>query len=218
MRDRIAAATVVATAMAAGGCKVKDPPPITTPWTDSFERAELGPSYYATGEGYRLAQGALSAKGAHNHPLWIRAKLPRNVRIEFDCWSTEARGDLKVEVFGDGRSFDPDGGRYTATGYEVIFGGWYNTKSIIARLDEHGTDMVQRADPKVVPNRHYHWKIERNGKTIRWFVDDMANPFLSYDDPQPLDGPGHEYFAINNWETDTWFDNLVISPLDRPLL
>jgi hypothetical protein len=197
--------------IALAGCKVKDPPPITAPFTDSFDRTELGPSYYATGEGYQIVGGALSARGAHNHPVWLRAKLPRNVRIELDTWSTEARGDLKVEVFGDGRSFDPDGGRYTATGYEVIFGGWYNTKSEIARLDEHGADMVDRTDVKVAPNQHYHWTIERSGKKLALSID--GKPFLSYDDPQPLDGPGHEYFAINNWETDTWFDNVVITPL-----
>ncbi|MCX5742990.1 MAG: hypothetical protein NT062_10890 [Proteobacteria bacterium] len=200
------------------GCKVSDPPPISTVWTDDFQRSSLGPTLYPSGDGYRVVDGVLSAKGAHNHPLWLRAKLPRNVRIELDCWSTEARGDLKVEVFGDGRSFDPDGNRYTATGYEVIFGGWYNSKSIIARLDEHGTDMAARTAPKVIPNQHYHWKIERTGKTIRWWVTPagtppVVEPFLTYDDPQPLEGPGHEYFAINNWETDTWFDNLVITPL-----
>ena len=50
---------------------------------------------------------------------------------------------MKVEVFGDGSSYDPDGGRYTATGYEVIFGGWYDAKSIIARMDEHGTELAE---------------------------------------------------------------------------
>ena len=202
---------LVAAALGLVACKVKDPPPISTPFTDAFERVELGPDYYLTGEGYRIVGGAVSAKGAHNHPMWLRARLPRNVRIELDTWSTEARGDLKVEVFGDGRSFDPDGGRYTATGYEVIFGGWYNTRSEIARLDEHGTDLVTRTDPKVVRNQHYHWTIERSGKKLAWSIDGKA--FLTYDDPQPLDGAGHEYFAINNWETDTWFDNLVITPL-----
>ncbi len=194
-------------------CKVKDPPPITAPWQDSFERDSIGKSYFRTGPGYAVADGALSARGAHNHPLWLRAKLPHDFRIELDCWSNEPRGDIKVEVLGDGHSFDPDGGAYTATGYEVIFGGWYNSKSIIARLDEHGKDMVERADRKVIARQHYHWKIERQGKTIRWFVDDMQTPFLAYDDPKPLEGPGHEYFAFNNWETDTWFDNLVITPL-----
>jgi hypothetical protein len=172
----------------AAGCKVRDPPPITAPWQDSFDRDSPGESWYASGDGYGIVDGMLSAHGAHNHPLWLRAKIPRDVRIEFDCWSTEQRGDIKVEVFGDGHSYDPDGG-----------------------LNEHGKDLVERKDPKVVPKQHYHWRIERAGKTMRWLID--GKPFLEYDDPHPLEGPGHEYFAFNNWETDTWFDNLSISPL-----
>lgn len=194
-------------------CKVKDQPPITGPWSDDYARDVIGPDYYPTGEGYAVVRGALSAHGAHNHPLWIRKKLTRDVQIEFDCWSTEARGDIKIELFGDGHSYDPDGGRYTATGYEIVFGGWYNTKSIIARLDEHGTELAQRSDRKVAPNQHYHWKIIRQGKQVRWYIDDMTSPFLQYDDAKPLEGVGHDYVAFNNWETDTWFDNLVIKPL-----
>jgi len=195
------------------GCKVKDPPPIKEKWTDHFERSSPGPNYYASGEGYDVRDGALSAKGAHNHPLWLRAKLPREVRIEFDAWSTEPRGDLKVEVFGDGHSYDPDGGGYLATGYELIFGGWHNSKSIIARLDEHAGDVKSRTDVKVVPGQRYRWKIERQGKWLRWWIDDLTKPFLELEDQRPLDGAGHEYFGFNNWETDTWFDNLVITPL-----
>ena len=193
-------------------CKVREQPPITQQWTLDFNTG-LGDVFYVTGDGYQGERGALSAHGAHNHPLWLRRKLPRDVRIDLDAWSTDPRGDLKVEVLGDGHSYDPDGGRYTATGYEVIFGGWSNTRSIIARLDEHGNDMVQRTEPKVVANQHYHWRIERRHNAITWFIDDLATPFLRYEDPRPLDGTGHEYFGFNNWETDTWFDNLVITPL-----
>src|SRR5678815_1229986 len=121
-------------------CKVREQPPITQQWTHDFENG-LGDVFYATGDGYHGEHGALSARGAHNHPLWLRKKLPHDVRIDLDAWSTEQRGDIKVEVRGDGHSYDPDGGRYTATGYEVIFGGWFNTKSIIARLDEHGLSL-----------------------------------------------------------------------------
>ena len=195
------------------GCKVKDPPPVTETWTDTFDRGRFGMDYYKTGRGYELVDGALSAKGAHNHPLWLRKKLPRDVRIEFDAWSNETRGDIKIELFGDGHSYDPDGGAYMATGYELIFGGWYNAKSIIARLDEHGKDVVQRVDPKVIARQHYHWKIERSGPKVTWWIDDLQTPFLVYDDPHPLEGPGHEYLGFNNWETDTWFDNLVVTPL-----
>jgi hypothetical protein len=200
----------------ATACKVKDPPPIRDEWTDDFERDGVGENYFATGDGYRVANGALNAKGAHNHPLWLRAKIPRDIRIDLTVWSTEPRGDIKIEVFGDGRSYDPDAGAYLATGYEVIFGGWHNSKSIIARMDEHGkvgTDVVQRVEPKVVPNQKYKWRIERKANQLTWFVDDMTNPFLQLVDPRPLEGIGHEYLGFNNWETDTWFDNLVISPL-----
>jgi hypothetical protein len=193
-------------------CKVREQPPITQRWAYDFE-AGLGHVFYATGDGYHGERGALSAHGAHNHPLWLRKKLPRDVQIDFDAWSTESRGDIKVEVFGDGHSYDPDGGRYTATGYEVIFGGWQNSRSILARLDEHGNDMVQRIDPKAVAGRRYHWRIERRRNAIAWFIDDLTTPFLRYEDPRPLEGTGHEYFAFNNWETDTWFDDLVITPL-----
>jgi hypothetical protein len=212
---------LVLAALSLGGCKVKEASPVTSTWYDGLERTELGDNYEATGNGYRITAGQLSARGAHNHPLWLRKKLPRNVRIELDAWSTEPRGDIKVEVFGDGRSFDPNGGAYTATGYEVIFGGWSNSKSIIARLDEHGKDLVARTDVKVLPNKHYHWRIERQGTKLTWWIDPTVptadgqppKPFLELDDPRPLEGPGHEYFAFNNWETDTWFDNVVITPL-----
>ncbi len=207
------AAAVITLAML-GACKVKDPPPIREEWTDTFERDAPGASYYSNqGEAYTVRQGALNAKGAKNHPLWLRRKIPRDVRIELDVWSTESRGDIKIEVFGDGHSYDPDGGAYTATGYELVFGGWFNSKSIIARLDEHGKDVVQRTEPKVIANRHYHWKIERRATQLTWYVDDMTTPFLQLTDPQPLEGMGHDYLGFNNWETDTWFDNLVISPL-----
>lgn len=199
--------------LCAAGCKVKDPPPITAPWSDAFERDEVGGNWNATGSGYAVTGGALSARGAKNHPLWLRRKLPRDVRIDFDAWSSEERGDLKVELFGDGSSFDPDGGGYVASGYEIIFGGWYNSKSMIARLDEHGEDQVQRTDVKVVPNRKYHWRLERSGRTLRWFLDDLQTPFLTYQDEVPLEGEGHDAFAINNWESDTAFDNLTITPL-----
>ncbi len=212
-------------------CKVRDPAPITETWTETFERTgRPGSDYYVTGAGYALVDGHLSAHGAHNHPMWLRKKLPHDVRIELDCWSTENRGDIKIELFGDGKSYDPDGGAYMATGYEIVFGGWYNQKSIIARLDEHGKDMASRTDVKVVANQHYHWKIERRGTKISWGISSPATPgeaalphgsaesingtpFLEYDDPHPLENANHEYLGFNNWETDTWFDNVVITPL-----
>ena len=192
--------------------------PITSAFSDDFERGELGDSFFATTDNYQLVNGALSAKGAFNHPLWLTRKLPKNVSIEFDCWSTTADGDIKVEFFGDGLSHaaTKEKVQYKATGYVAIMGGWNNSKSLLARRDEHGTegvDLSSRTAPKVEVGKRYHWKITREGADIRWFVDDMTTPFLQFRDAKPLTGDAQSYFAFNNWESDTWFDNLVITPL-----
>ena len=208
---RSAVALAVAVAGVATACKVREAPPIESSYRDDFERTSLGPDYNKTGGGYRLEGGALNARGAHNHPLWLGRRLPAgDLQIDLDVWATSDVGDIKLEVFGDGTSYDPDGNRYTATGYVLVFGGWHNTKSILANRDEHGSTMVSRTSPRVVPGQRYHWRIVRRGSVIEWFIDDLTTPFLRYDDPEPLVGPGHEYFAFNNWEADTWFDNLVI--------
>ena len=204
-------------ALVAGCSKKKDegpePPAITAAWSDDFERSELGADWRATSDVYQLVNGAVSAQGAVNHPLWLRKKLPRDASVELDVWSTSPDGDIKVELYGDGRSYDPDKGGYMATSYVAFMGGWKNSKSQIARLDEHGRDIATRGGPRVEKGKRYHWKFVRQGTRLDWFVDDMATPFLTLDDPQPLEGAGHAHFAINNWETDTWFDNLRIAPV-----
>jgi hypothetical protein len=213
-------ALVIVMLIGASGCKehrdTSPPPPaLTAPWTDDFERAELGPDWKATSDVYNLTNGALSAQGAHNRPLWLRRALPRDAVVELDAWSTSPDGDIKVELYGDGKSYDPDMGGYLSTAYVAVMGGWKNSKSQIARLDEHGKHIAARSDPKVEPNRRYHWKFVRDGGRLDWYVDDMTTPFLTLDDTDPLEGEGHAYFAFDNWETDTWFDNLTIAPLSR---
>jgi hypothetical protein len=187
-------------------------PPITTRFADDFGRDTLGPDWYETGGNYKLVGGELRTKGGKNHPLWLRRKLPQNAVIEVDAWSNTTEGDIKIEIYGDGRSYDPDGGGYKATGYVLVFGGWKNTKSQIARQDEHGKDVA--VDPtglKVEPKRHYHFRIERRGKLIDWQID--GQPFLRYEDPRPLTGANNAYFSFTNWLADVWFDNLTIVPL-----
>jgi hypothetical protein len=204
---------LAALAVLVAGCKVKDPPPITGVWTDDFTRDEIGGNYYKTGGGYAV-DGALSTKGSHNHPLWLRKKLPpKDIQIDVTAWSNSPDGDIKVELLGDGRSFDPDGGAYTSTGYVFIFGGWGNSKSMIARGNEHGAEIVQRVLPKVIAGKHYHWRIVKKDKTLTWYIDDMTQPFLTYTDQRLLSGAGHEYLGFNNWESDSWFDDLTVTPL-----
>lgn len=179
-------------------------------YVDDFERPQLGADWNVTGGNYSLDQGQLRVRGARNKPLWLRRTLPRDVRVEFDVRSESSSGDIKVELYGDGVS-KAKSVSYTATGYVIIFGGWNNSRNVIARLDEHGDDRVVGPSHKVVPGKVYHMKIERRAGTITAWVDD--HELARMEDPQPLFGPGHDHFAFNNWESDLWFDNLRIVPL-----
>ena len=88
-------------------------PAIDAPFTDDFERAELGATWNATSTDYRIAGGKLTVSNAYNHPAWLRRRLPHDVVIDFDVISKSPAGDIKVELYGDGESFDPDKGATT---------------------------------------------------------------------------------------------------------
>ena len=194
----------------ASGCRPKDPA-ITEPFKDDLDRAELGAAWLNTGAPYEIAAGRLTVSRAYNHPLWLRKKLPRDVVIEVDAVSKSPTGDLKLEIFGDGESFDPDKGGYTSTGYVLIFGGWQNSLSVICRNNEHDEGRkAERRDVRVEPGSAYHFTIARQGGAIDWRID--GKTFLAWSDPEPLSGAGHEYLVFNDWEAEVGFDNLQIRP------
>lgn len=187
---------------ASGGRKV---------FEDRFDRPDLGPDWLDTSRGrFSIANGALRAQGARNRPLWLARKLPRDARVEFTARSESPAVDIKAEVFGDGRSYAKQAS-YTATSYVVILGGWNNTRSIIARMDEHGEDRQVRRSPRGEQGRSYRFSIVRRGNLLSWSLD--GEQFLELDDPQPLAGPGHEHFAFNNWDSEVYFDDLVVYEL-----
>lgn len=185
---------------------------MTAPFSDTFERDNLGPDWLDTGGDYHVTGGKLRAHNAYNHPAWLKKRLPRNVVIDLDVQSNSPAGDIKVEVYGDGHSFDPDRGGYISTGYVLIFGGWHNSLSVICRNNEHDEGRkVVRTSPHVNPGQTYHFTITRRGAGIDWKID--GAPFLGWTDAEPLDGPEHGFFAVNDWEADVSFDNLSIRPL-----
>ncbi|MBJ6759471.1 hypothetical protein JGU66_01770 [Myxococcaceae bacterium JPH2] len=190
------------------------PPPPAGPFADDFNRAELGEAWNVTGpDAVKLEDGALVVEHTANRPVWLKQPLPPNATVEFDAWSDSPEGDIKVEAWGDGRSFYTGDLRlqYTATGYVFIFGGWRNTQSVIARQHEHTADRAARAGAAVQPGRHYHFKITRRGGSLSWEID--GQPFLSLQDASPLEGPGNQYFGFSGWQTRVHFDNLKIQPL-----
>jgi len=173
------------------------------PFSDDFERAELGPHWWSSGGFWRVVGGRLYSPGVKNNPLWLRARLPDEAVVEFDVVSAGDGGDVKCEIFGDGRDH--------ASGYILVFGGWNNAISTIARLDEHGADRRERRDRRVEKNHKYRFRVERKGGRLTWYVDDER--FMEYDDPKPLRGKGHDRFGFSSWQTDLWFDNLTVRSL-----
>jgi hypothetical protein len=191
---------------------------------DAHERARsnLGPAWIqARTHAWRVENGRLCGQGARNHGVWLNRTLPVNARIEFDAISTSEDGDLKAEVWGDGRSYATGTSYTNATSYLTILGGWKNTLHVLARLNEHGKDRHELPvdktsdDPRqrpVVPGQVYHFKIERNdGKTIRWYVDGLE--IHKWTDPSPLVGQRHDHFGFNDWEAKVCFDNVKVTPL-----
>lgn len=198
------------------------------PFSENFENpAVVQEKFWSSGGLWRTEKGQLLSPGVKNNPLWLRADLPNDVAVEFDVRSQSPEGDIKVEIFGDGSDH--------ASGYILIHGGWNNSISIIARLDEHGAAnntlmgsggqalvdqgvyksdtrvRVEGAPFKVDIGRTYHWRIERRGKVISWFIDNQ--PFMRFEDPLPLTGKGHNRFGFSSWEAQLFFDNLTVTAL-----
>ncbi|HVP66871.1 MAG TPA: hypothetical protein VMT17_06380 [Anaeromyxobacteraceae bacterium] len=189
---------------------LRRPPAPTVPgprYADDFQRSRIGADWWSAGGHWQIRDGELWSPGVRNNPLWLRMRLPRDAAVEFDARS-ESRagprvGDIKFEIFGNGRDH--------ASGYVLVFGGWGNQVSAIARLDEHAPDRAERGDRAVEPGRTYHMRIERRGRELRWYVD--GAPFLAFDDPSPLEGPGHDRLGFSSWDSDLFFDNLTVEPL-----
>jgi len=183
---------------------------------------EPGPDWVATQPGiWHVEGGRLCGEHARNHGIWLKHALPIDARFEFDAVSQSPDGDLKAEYWGDGHSYATALSYTNATSYLTIFGGWHNTHHVLARINEHATDRKDITidqnsdDPRekpVVAGQVYRFKVERtDGKTVRWWVD--GNEMLSYPDPAPLVGPGHDHFGFNNWDVKVCFDNVHVVPL-----
>lgn len=184
-------------------------------FSDDFERGDLSGYQQAKPDpGWKagtwtVKDGRLHAEKIHNAALWLKTELPEKVRIEFDARAHTATGDVKCEVFGDGRTHQ--------SGYIAIHGGWNNSITTLARQDEHAEERKvdnracrrrgQRARC-VEPDLDYHWVIERTGDDVKWFIDGAL--VLVYRDAHPLQG---KHFAFSNWEAKVSFDNLKIFDL-----
>lgn len=209
-----------ATVTSAPPASAPSDPPLDGPFEDDFERAELGPDWLALSPVWRIEGGRLCGRGARNRGVWLKRTLPTVARIEVTAIAASDDGDLKLELWGDGRS-GAKGATYDhATGYVAILGGWRNQRHVLARLDEHGDDRLELVvDPSgddrrrraVIAHRPVRFVFERTDeKTLRWEVDGVIVHEMV--DEEPLRGPGHDHLGFNDWEAPVCFDDLRIEP------
>ncbi len=179
-------------------------------YSDEFSGPEIDAVHWSMEPDARwsIEDGWLAGKpGNKNRALWLSQPLPERVRVEFDARGGSVHGDLKVEVFGDGKAHE--------SGYILIFGGWKNSLNVIARLDEHGKDRKSAPGAKVEKGKTYSMAVVRTGSHVRWYADREGKELLmEYADASPLRGPGHDRFAFNNWDVPVFFDNVRVFDLE----
>lgn len=180
------------------------PPGAGLPFSDDFERSELGSLWHKSGGHWEVRDGMVRSNGANNAPLFLKLELPNDVVVEFDARSETPLVDTKLELMTNGKAHQ--------SGYVFILGGWSNQISCIARLDEHGADRVEKKPTQVVGNRSYRWRVEKKGGDLRWYLDGKL--YMSFQDAAPLHGPGHDRLAFSNWQNEIAYDNLRIWPYD----
>ena len=160
---------------------------------------------------WRIVDGRLYTgdKPEENEGLWLEAvSLPRDMRIEYEAtsvsWEDKGKkvfeGDIKCEFGGRDREH--------LSGYIVIFGGWNNSKNIIARQEEHEAVLVEDTKKKVKEGQTYSLSVIRIGNEVKLFVD--GELLLRTVDSDLLTGG---VFGFNNWNARVYFDNVRVYAL-----
>ena len=156
---------------------LRGPAPVkaAVPFEDKFDRASIGDAWWSNGGHWRIASGQLFSPGVGNNPLWLKARLPADARIEFDVRSEGPDGDVKWEAWGDGRNH--------STGYVFLFGAWHNRESRIAKLDEHALTVDEVRAQLASLARPY----PRQLSGLDWLAEEVRHPFVAWSARRDLD-------------------------------
>jgi len=195
---------------ASPGCREKLDP-IVSDFSEAFERETPGSDWRDSGGHWRIVNGELATGSAHHHPIWLRKKLPTDISLEFDARPSGPNGDIRVVIFGDGKSANPDSDGCQSTGYELVFGGRKNKLSELCRGGQPGGGhQGARTDWPVISGQTYHFYVTRKEGLVSWYIG--GHDMMAWQDPNPLSGPGHDAFAFDGGDGEVFFDNLVVGP------
>ena len=189
---RLAVVAQLCVALALVGCAsvwaAEAPAGWTLRFEDSFERAELGADWSATGL-TRIDNGVLTV-GRENdlgrNMVACTKEFLGAIRLEYDTMApVDNPCDLSATINGglDGES----------SGFFFGFGSQHNTTGRFLLKGQPGKEY-----PAVItPHKWHHVVCERNGKVFRHIID--GKTVMEYTHPGPLPGPLNREIAFYIW-------------------
>ena len=162
----------------------------TLQFSDDFNRdvlnpgsIDLKPPYWQVINGkWRIENGMLRGESAADITL-IR-HFPGNQRIEFDAM---AQPDNAYDLNGILGTSERGG---FMDGYFFGFGSEGNTASKLLKKNRG----MKRSDARIVLGKIHHVICQREGNVLTHIVDGKV--ILTYEDAQPLTGPGHDRVGL----------------------
>lgn len=170
----------------------------TPAFEDNFERAELGPDWWATGltriEDGTLVMGREGDIGS-SYAL-CRREFKGALRLEYDALSpVETPCDLSAVLNGDESGY--------ASGFFFGFGSQNNTTGRFIMKNE----IVAEYPAIITPGKWHHVICERDGLRFRQIID--GKTVLDYTHTGPLPGPLHPHVGFAVWRLGR-FDNVRV--------
>ncbi len=177
--------------------------------TEEFGGDSLDASTWELLEGeVDLREGRLHVTGPASTRFFFREKLSGNVAIEFDGMFENTDRGCDLTAILSAHEDKP-----TRNFYMAAFGSDDNKASTIRRGhmgSVSGTEMIVISSPSpiIAHGKWHHIRAEREGKSVRLFVD--GEKVLEYHDFFPLASPAHNRVGIYSWGAGAQIDNLKI--------
>lgn len=224
----VALGVLVAVIVGAAGC---NPPPaagalsrpskhkLTSSYAAApFTEQQLADDWRVTSGTWTIVDGRLRGRqldrdleGLDPKPLpfaliWLAKPLPHEFRISYKAEGMRDPRDINAIFCGDGIDL---------SGYDLVLGGWTNTKHQLSWYQEAhkfgSRDALDKVKPGMLRPKPYEITIERSEQHGIVVYLDNEKVMSDRDDPK-IAGDDMRYFALYTWDNDVAFWDLKIEP------